>query len=172
MRIRPMIVATLVACGGAASAPPPIVVPPQPDAGASATTTASPPPERVEKKKPPVGSDGPADAVALVGEAGKIVPPLPEEILFVNGARIRVHPSADAFRRGDGRVFQRRTRVGPQASFPYLASADGHQPQHRRLALRDGRRAGAKGGIPAAVVLPRIRKTAGHKAGSPGPGFD
>src|SRR5947209_11686745 len=27
---------------------------------------------------------------------------------------------SDTYRRGDGRAFQRRTRVGPQASFPYL----------------------------------------------------
>ncbi|MDP9253032.1 MAG: hypothetical protein M3O80_08500, partial [Chloroflexota bacterium] len=25
----------------------------------------------------------------------------------------------DTYRRGDGRIFARRTRVGPQASFPY-----------------------------------------------------
>ena len=31
----------------------------------------------------------------------------------------------DTYRRGDGRTFTRRTRVGPQASFPYLGAATG-----------------------------------------------
>ena len=44
--------------------------------------------------------------------------------------------AADEYRRGDGRIFQRRTRVGPQASFPYLASADGHQPQVDRCCAK------------------------------------
>src|SRR4029079_18022697 len=43
---------------------------------------------------------------------------------------------ADEYRRGDGRVFQRRTRIGPQASFPYLASADGQQPQIERCCAK------------------------------------
>ena len=43
---------------------------------------------------------------------------------------------ADTYRRGDARIFQRRTRVGPQASFPYLASSDGHQPQVERCCAK------------------------------------
>jgi uncharacterized Zn ribbon protein len=43
---------------------------------------------------------------------------------------------ADEYRRGDGRVFQRRTRIGPSASFPYLASADGQQPQIERCCAK------------------------------------
>ena len=39
---------------------------------------------------------------------------------------------AETYRRADGRVFERRTRAGPQASFPYLASVDGHQPNVER----------------------------------------
>src|SRR5688500_8462718 len=42
----------------------------------------------------------------------------------------------DTYRRGDGRVFTRRTRVGPQSSFPYLASADGHQPNVERCCAK------------------------------------
>ena len=44
--------------------------------------------------------------------------------------------AADTYRRGDGRAFQRRTRVGPQASFPYLASSDGHQPNVERCCAK------------------------------------
>jgi uncharacterized Zn ribbon protein len=43
---------------------------------------------------------------------------------------------ADEYRRGDSRIFQRRTRIGPQASFPYLASADGQQPQIERCCAK------------------------------------
>ncbi|HEU5287526.1 MAG TPA: hypothetical protein VFV20_03920 [Candidatus Limnocylindria bacterium] len=44
--------------------------------------------------------------------------------------------AADTYRRADGRTFQRRTRVGPQASFPYLASVDGHQPNVERCCAK------------------------------------
>ena len=43
---------------------------------------------------------------------------------------------SDEYLRGDGRLFQRRTRVGPQASFPFLASADGQQPQVERCCAK------------------------------------
>ncbi len=43
---------------------------------------------------------------------------------------------AETYRRADSRDFQRRTRVGPQASFPYLASADGHQPNVERCCAK------------------------------------
>src|SRR5438093_9169761 len=42
----------------------------------------------------------------------------------------------DTYRRGDGRVFTRRTRVGPQASFPYLGAADGRQPNVERCCAK------------------------------------
>ena len=42
----------------------------------------------------------------------------------------------EIYSRGDGRVFARRTRVGPQASFPYLAAADGHQPNIDRCCAK------------------------------------
>jgi hypothetical protein len=101
MRIGWIVLAAIVACGGGGSQSA-IVVPTQPDAGAPAASSASappPPPAPVEKKKPPQGSDGPVDGVGLVGEAGRIFPPSPEAMLFVNSVRIRSHPSADAFRR-------------------------------------------------------------------------
>ncbi len=43
---------------------------------------------------------------------------------------------AETYRRADGRVFTRRTRVGPQASFPYLGAADGHQPNVERCCAK------------------------------------
>jgi hypothetical protein len=43
---------------------------------------------------------------------------------------------ADTYRRGDSRVFTRRSRRGPQASFPYLAAADGHQPNVERCCAK------------------------------------
>ena len=44
----------------------------------------------------------------------------------------------ETYRRADERVFTRRTRVGPgaQASFPYLAAADGHQPNVERCCAK------------------------------------
>jgi uncharacterized Zn ribbon protein len=42
----------------------------------------------------------------------------------------------ETYRRGDSRLFTRRTRVGPQASFPYLAAADGHQPNVERCCAK------------------------------------
>ena len=38
----------------------------------------------------------------------------------------------DSYRRGDGRSFVRRARSGPNAEFPYLAAADGHEPNVER----------------------------------------
>src|SRR6266516_5473860 len=46
----------------------------------------------------------------------------------------------DTYRRGDGRIFTRRTRVGPQASFPYLGAADGHQPNVERCCAKIDRK--------------------------------
>ena len=43
---------------------------------------------------------------------------------------------ADEYRRGDRRIFQRRTRIGSQTSFPYLASVDGQQPQIERCCAK------------------------------------
>jgi len=42
----------------------------------------------------------------------------------------------DSYRRGDGRSFVRRTRKGPQAEFPYLAAADGHEPNVERCCAK------------------------------------
>src|SRR5882672_10723779 len=42
----------------------------------------------------------------------------------------------ETYRRGDGRIFTRRTRVGPQASFPYLGAADGHHPNVERCCAK------------------------------------
>ena len=41
-----------------------------------------------------------------------------------------------AFTRRDGRSFVRRERTGPAASFPYLASRDGHQPNVERCCAK------------------------------------
>ncbi len=44
---------------------------------------------------------------------------------------------AETYQRGtDRRVFARGTRVGPQASFPYLAAADGHEPNVDRCCAK------------------------------------
>jgi hypothetical protein len=43
---------------------------------------------------------------------------------------------ADAYRRGDGREFVRRSRRGPDAEFPYLAAADGRQPNVDRCCAK------------------------------------
>lgn len=40
------------------------------------------------------------------------------------------------FRRADGRAFERRARSGPEASFPYLAATDGHQPNVDRCCAK------------------------------------
>jgi hypothetical protein len=49
-----------------------------------------------------------------------------------------------AFARADGRAFVRRERKGPEASFPYLAATDGHEPNVERccakILLRHGER--------------------------------
>jgi hypothetical protein len=49
-----------------------------------------------------------------------------------------------SYRRGDGRVFERRERSGPDAAFPHLAAADGHEPVVERcctkILLTHGRR--------------------------------
>jgi hypothetical protein len=42
----------------------------------------------------------------------------------------------DAYRRGDGRSFVRRARSGPNAEFPYLAAADGHEPNVERCCAK------------------------------------
>ncbi|MBI3522640.1 MAG: hypothetical protein HY071_06000 [Chloroflexi bacterium] len=41
-----------------------------------------------------------------------------------------------AYRRADGREFQLRSRRGPEAEFPYLASADGHEPNVERCCAK------------------------------------
>ena len=43
---------------------------------------------------------------------------------------------ADGYRRGDGRAFVRRARSGPNAEFPYLAAADGHEPNVERCCAK------------------------------------
>ena len=44
--------------------------------------------------------------------------------------------TAETFRRADGREFQRRARRGPEASFPYLAATDGHEPNVDRCCAK------------------------------------
>ncbi|MGH2499919.1 MAG: hypothetical protein ACRDF0_07515 [Candidatus Limnocylindria bacterium] len=44
--------------------------------------------------------------------------------------------AAGRYRRGDEREFARRERSGPQASFPYLAAADGHEPNVERCCAK------------------------------------
>ena len=44
--------------------------------------------------------------------------------------------ATDEYRRADGRAFTRRTRKGPQAEFPYLAAADGHEPNVERCCAK------------------------------------
>ena len=41
-----------------------------------------------------------------------------------------------AFQRADGRAFVRRERKGPEASFPYLASKDGAEPNVERCCAK------------------------------------
>ena len=43
---------------------------------------------------------------------------------------------ADGYLRGDGRSFVRRARSGPNAEFPYLAAADGHEPNVERCCAK------------------------------------
>ena len=42
----------------------------------------------------------------------------------------------DTYRRGDARDFVRRSRRGPSAEFPYLAAADGHEPNVERCCAK------------------------------------
>jgi len=42
----------------------------------------------------------------------------------------------DSYRRADGRSFVRRTRKGPQDEFPYLAAADGREPNVERCCAK------------------------------------
>lgn len=44
--------------------------------------------------------------------------------------------AAGRFRREDGREFRRRERRGPEAAFPYLASADGQEPNVERCCAK------------------------------------
>ena len=44
--------------------------------------------------------------------------------------------AAATFTRADGRVFVRHERTGPAATFPYLASQDGHQPDVERCCAK------------------------------------
>src|SRR5437867_13421907 len=43
---------------------------------------------------------------------------------------------SDGYRRGDGRSFVRRARSGANAEFPYLAAADGHEPNVERCCAK------------------------------------
>ena len=51
-------------------------------------------------------------------------------------SRVEIREIVNQFIQWIGRVFQRRTRIGPQASFPYLASSDGQQPQVERCCAK------------------------------------
>jgi len=44
--------------------------------------------------------------------------------------------AAGRFRRADSREFTRQDRKGPEASFPYLAAADGHEPDVERCCTK------------------------------------
>ena len=44
--------------------------------------------------------------------------------------------AAGRFLRADGREFARRERKGPEASFPFLAAADGHEPDVERCCAK------------------------------------
>ena len=43
---------------------------------------------------------------------------------------------SDSFRRAEGREFRRVTRVGPESTFPYLAAADGREPNVDRCCAK------------------------------------
>ena len=45
-------------------------------------------------------------------------------------------PTEGTFKRADGRSFIRRERAGPSASFPYLASQDGPEPNVERCCAK------------------------------------
>jgi predicted RNA-binding Zn-ribbon protein involved in translation (DUF1610 family) len=47
-----------------------------------------------------------------------------------------IKTGTDAYRRSDGRAFLRRSRRGPAAEFPYLAAADGHEPDVERCCAK------------------------------------
>ncbi len=48
----------------------------------------------------------------------------------------RGRSGAETYRRGDEREFVRRVRRGPGGAFPYLAAADGHEPNVERCCAK------------------------------------
>src|SRR3954462_9147924 len=85
-------------CAGAPKSASTVVIPAQapPPASTSdvAIANAGAPSEPIADTPhvPPPGSDGPADAVGMIGDAGKIFPADATTVMLVNTAAMRVHP--------------------------------------------------------------------------------